>query len=82
MKQENIHSSAKPENTSPNEVHYEDTVAQSKVSDSGNSNVDVQIKIDIDVKPIAFAMLYSLLASKQLTDLQFEEALKRLEDFS
>jgi hypothetical protein len=63
------------------EIPEIENIAQSKVSESGNSNVDVHIKINVDVKPIAFAMLYSLFSSKQLTELQFEEALKRLEEY-
>jgi hypothetical protein len=63
------------------EVPAADNMAQSKISGSGNSNVDVHIQIDVDVKPIAFALLYSLFASNQLTETQFEHALKRLEEF-
>lgn len=54
--------------------------AQSQISESGNSNVDVHIKLDVDVKPIAFAMLYSLFAGKQLTEIELEKALKRLKE--
>ncbi|KGX93715.1 hypothetical protein N781_00465 [Pontibacillus halophilus JSM 076056 = DSM 19796] len=47
---------------------------------SGNSQVDLHISIDIDVKPIAFAMLYSLLAMKEVTAEEFEEAIKRMQE--
>ncbi|MDQ0228961.1 hypothetical protein [Metabacillus malikii] len=63
--------------------HIENALAQnflaneSTLSHSGNSDVDIDILID--TKPIAFAMLYSLLASKQLTQNEFEEAVKRLD---
>lgn len=58
----------------------DDYKTKSEINNSGNSEVDVHITIDIDVKPVAFAMLYSLLASKQLTEHQFEDALKRLQE--
>ncbi|MFD2216861.1 hypothetical protein [Metabacillus endolithicus] len=60
--------------------HEESYKAQSRIEKSGNSDVDVHITIDLDVKPVAFAMLYSLLASQQLTSDQFEEAIKRLQE--
>ncbi|WP_051239577.1 hypothetical protein [Pontibacillus halophilus] len=54
--------------------------SQSKIHSSGNSQVDLHISIDIDVKPIAFAMLYSLLAMKEVTAEEFEEAIKRMQE--
>ncbi len=47
------------------------------LSHSGNSDVD--ITIHVDTKPIAFAMLYSLLATKQLSNEEFEKAVRRLD---
>lgn len=53
----------------------------SQISESGNSNVDVHVSIQVDTKPIAMAMLYSLLASKQLTPQEFAEAIQRIEEY-
>jgi hypothetical protein len=55
--------------------------SQSKVSHSGNSDVNVHINIQVDVKPIALAILYSLLAKKQLSNEEFELALSKLEEY-
>ncbi|QCR30955.1 hypothetical protein [Lysinibacillus sp. SGAir0095] len=49
----------------------------SEISNSGNSDID--IKINIDLSSIAFAVLYSLFASKQLSKDELETALNRLE---
>lgn len=49
----------------------------SNIDNSGNSDID--IKIHIDLSSIALAMLYSLFASKQLSNEELETALKRLE---
>ncbi|MDE3838686.1 hypothetical protein C0966_04695 [Bacillus methanolicus] len=54
---------------------------QSQVAHSGNSDVNVHVNIQVDVTPIAFAVLYSLLATKQLSNEEFELALKKLEKF-
>ena len=55
----------------------------SKVSNSGNSDVDVNTNIDvhIDVMPIALAILYSSLANKQLSKKQFQYAMKKLDEY-
>lgn len=54
-----------------------------KISNSGNSDVDVNTKIDvyIDVMPIAFAILYSSLAKKQISKNEFENAIKKLNEY-
>lgn len=56
--------------------------SKAKVTHSGNSDVDVYTNIQIDVMPIAFAILYSLLAMKKLSNEEFELAIRRLEEFS
>jgi hypothetical protein len=53
---------------------------ESSINNSGNSDVD--IRIAVDTTPIAFAMLCSLLASKQLSKEEFELAAQRLEDLT
>lgn len=50
-----------------------------QIGQSGNSDVDVYVNIEIDTKPIAYALLSSLLATKQITRFEFEEAIKNLE---
>jgi hypothetical protein len=54
-----------------------------KVSNSGNSDVDVNtnVKFYMDLMPIAYAILYSSLASKKLSKKEFEYAIRKLEDY-
>jgi len=56
--------------------------SQAKVTHSGNSNVDVYTNVQIDVMPLAFAILYSLLSMKILSNEEFELAIRRLEEYS
>lgn len=65
-----------PDNDRNTEIKNSNT---SKVSNSGNSDVD--IKIHIDLSSIAFAMLYSLYANKQLSSEELESAISRLEEY-
>lgn len=53
---------------------------ESSISHSGNSNVDVII--NIDTKPIAYAMLCSLLATKQISMKDFELAVNKLDELT
>ena len=57
----------------------EDTRNQLSIGDSGNSNVDVNVIVEVDTMPIAFAMLCSMWASKQMSDADFELAVRKLE---
>ncbi|GIO21463.1 hypothetical protein [Oceanobacillus sp. J11TS1] len=50
----------------------------SQVSHSGNSDVDV--KVIVDTTPIAYAMLCTLLSTKQITNDEFKRSVKQLED--
>lgn len=43
-----------------------------------NSDVNVDVNIQVDTIPIAFAVLYYLLATKQLSHEEFEFALRKL----
>ena len=52
------------------------------IGQSGNSDVDVQIEVFVDTTPIAFAILSSLLATKQMTPTEFNEAVRRLENLT
>lgn len=49
-----------------------------KIGQSGNSDVDVHVDVFVDTTPIAFAILTSLLATKQMSTEEFDEALRRL----
>lgn len=53
------------------------------VDRSGNSDVDVDVNINIqvDTTPIAYAMLYSLLAQRQLSKSEFMDALKLMDEY-
>jgi hypothetical protein len=53
---------------------------QAKVNQSGNSHVNVNVNVEVDTKAIAYAMLCSSLARKELTNDEFEFALNKLEE--
>jgi hypothetical protein len=55
---------------------------QSQIGHSGNSDVDVNVNIQVDTMPIAFAILCSLLATKQMTNEEFDQAVAKLETLS
>jgi hypothetical protein len=50
------------------------------VGHSGNSDVDLTVNIDIDTKSIAFGMLCSLFAKGELSDVELEKGLRKLEE--
>ncbi len=56
-----------------------DNNSQSLVGNSGNSDVDVNIKINIDTKAIAYGMLCSLFAKGDLTELELDKAVHKLD---
>lgn len=51
----------------------------SLIRNSGNSDVDVTVNIDIDTKAIAYGMLCSLYAKGELTELELERAIQKLD---
>lgn len=55
---------------------------QASIGHSGNSDVDVHVNIDVDTRPIAYAVLCSLLATKQLSQSEFEIAVKKMEELT
>lgn len=63
-----------------NVLSFDKNSNQSSINHSGNSDVDVIVQID--TKPIAFAMLCSLLATKQLSNEDFELAVRKLEELA
>ncbi|MFB6469035.1 hypothetical protein ACE38V_19980 [Cytobacillus sp. Hz8] len=53
---------------------------RSTVNHSGNSDVDLNLKIEIDTKAIAYGMLCSLFAKGDLTELELEKAIRKLDN--
>ncbi|ASN04918.1 hypothetical protein [Virgibacillus necropolis] len=53
---------------------------ESSIKYSGNSDVDVSVLVD--TTPMAYAMLCSLLATKQLSNQEFETAVRKLEELT
>ena len=51
----------------------------SLIRDSGNSDVDLTVHVDIDTKAIAYGMLCSLYAKGELTELELERAIQKLD---
>ena len=51
------------------------------VGHSGNSDVDLEVNIDIDTKAIAYGMLCSLYAKGELSEVELENAIQRLDTF-
>ena len=52
------------------------------IGQSGNSDVDVHVDVHVDTTAIAFAILTSLLATKQMTEEEFDIAIRRLENLT
>jgi hypothetical protein len=52
------------------------------IGHSGNSDVDVQVSIEVDTRPIAYALLCSMLATKQLSQSEFETAVNKMEELT
>lgn len=82
MKNEKTPSDSSKENIDKKTNAGIDHLVQSKVSNSGNSTVNIDITVEVDVKPIAFAIIYSLYVTNQLTEQELDKALKRLEAFT
>lgn len=53
---------------------------RSTIDYSGNSDVDIEV--NVDTTPIAYAMLVTLLATKQISDYEFKKSVRRLEDLT
>ncbi|WP_051530039.1 hypothetical protein [Anoxybacteroides tepidamans] len=51
----------------------------SSIGQSGNSDVDIHLNVHVDTTAIAFAILCSLLATKQMNIGEFNEAVRKLE---
>lgn len=70
-----IHSFNRVANKDPDNNH-------STIGGSGNSDVDIYINIEVDTRPIGYAMLCSLLATKQISNEDFEHAVLKWEHLS
>lgn len=55
---------------------------KNSIDHSGNSDVDVKVDVHVDTTAIGFALLCSLLATKQMNNEEFEEAVRRLENLT
>jgi hypothetical protein len=53
-----------------------------KIEESGNSDVDVNVMVEVDTMPIAFAILIAQWSSRQLSDKDFKRAIQKLEDLT
>ncbi|MDM5225668.1 hypothetical protein QUF73_05535 [Cytobacillus sp. NJ13] len=59
-----------------------DNEIRNSVGHSGNSDVDMNIEVKVDTTAIGFAILCSLYATGQLSDLEFRKATKKLEELT
>jgi uncharacterized protein YegL len=57
-----------------------ETLSKTVVGNSGNSDVDLTVHIEIDTKSIAYGMLCSLYAKGEISDFELEKGLRKLED--
>ena len=53
---------------------------QSFIKDSGNSDVDVHVEIDIETKSIAYAILFGMFAKGELGEFELERAIRKLDE--
>ncbi len=51
------------------------------VQESGNSDVDVNVYVDIDTKSIAYAILCAMYAKGELSEIALEKAIKKLNQY-
>lgn len=52
------------------------------IGQSGNSDVDVKIDVHVDTTAIGYAILCSLLATKQMDNDEFKMAVRKLEELT
>ncbi|MFP7171569.1 hypothetical protein [Terribacillus sp. 7520-G] len=71
-KYENKNPFSREENKNP----FSRNENSSNVAYSGNSDVDVIV--EVNTMPIAYAMLCSLRATKQISEFEFEDAVRKL----
>jgi ABC-type transporter Mla MlaB component len=53
-----------------------------EVGQSGNSDVDLKIDVHVDTTAIGYAILCSLLATKQMDNDEFKTAVRKLEELT
>lgn len=65
-----------------NELSSEETLINLLVEKSGNSNVDVDVVVEADTMPVAYAILIAQWSSGKLSDTNFERAVQKLEELT
>ena len=50
------------------------------VRQSGNSDVDVNVHVNVDTRAIAYALLISMFERKQLSSTEFNSAVRKLDE--
>ncbi|PLT35069.1 hypothetical protein [Bacillus sp. V5-8f] len=66
-------------------VNHNDTDSNennARIGHSGNSDVDIQLNVQVDTRPIAYAILCSLLATKQMTNEEFSAAVQKMDEMT
>ncbi|PMC33905.1 hypothetical protein CJ195_26165 [Bacillus sp. UMB0899] len=56
-----------------------ENILKTVIDNSGNSDVDLVVNIDIETKAIAYGLICSLYAKGDLDDLQLEKAIDKLD---
>ncbi|KKK38240.1 hypothetical protein WQ57_09925 [Mesobacillus campisalis] len=52
------------------------------IGNSGNSDIDLNVEVKVDTTAIGFAVLCTLLATGQMNELQFQEAVRKMEELT
>jgi ribosome-associated translation inhibitor RaiA len=59
--------------------NFVENEAKTLMKNSGNSDVDLTVNLDIDTKAIAYGMMCSLYAKGELNDAQLDKAVRKLD---
>ncbi|MBD1381022.1 hypothetical protein [Metabacillus arenae] len=63
--------------------NYDERISNtSHMNNSGNSDVDVNVNVLVDVMPIAYAILCSSLAKNEMSIQEFDKAIQKLEELT
>jgi hypothetical protein len=54
--------------------------AKTLIRNSGNSDVDLTVNIEIETKAIAYGMMCSLFAKGELDEIQFDKAVQKFDE--
>jgi hypothetical protein len=69
-------------NSNENSRIKNNSESENFIGQSGNSDVDLKVDVNIDTTAIGFAMLCSLFATGQMTNEQFHIAVRKLEELT